>query len=107
MPQLGLSAVNRHRHRVLQLCRAQTPAEERTVLPLSASVGASACRQAAPAAAQVLVDDDVAEVIDLVDDKPGEHLLQVLFKHMLLRLLRSINLVSDGAYMLPSKHRCN
>ena len=73
-PQLGLSAVNGHRHSVLQLSRARTPAEERTVLPLAASVGSSACRQAAPAAAEVVDDDEGAEVIDLVDGKPGEHL---------------------------------
>ena len=43
------------------------------MLPLAASVGPSACRQAAPAAAEVVDDDDGAEVIELVDDRPGEH----------------------------------
>ena len=71
-PQLGLSGVNGRRHSVLQLSRAQMPAEERT-LPLAASVGPPAGRQPAPAAAEAVVDDDGEEVIDLVDDRPGEH----------------------------------
>ena len=73
------------------------------MLPLAASVGPSACRQAAPAAAEV-VDDDGAEVIELVDDKPGEHGLWCWLDMLHCGSPDHWSDLSDRASMLPSNH---
>ena len=79
------------------------PAEERTVLPLAVSVAPSACRQGTPAAAEVVADDDGAEIIDLVDDKPGERHSVCCLNMPHCRVQED----SDGPSVLPTYLRCH